>query len=293
MKKIILALALITATTSAYAAELVVGSRPGGAGNYTFAAVQPTLKQHGYTNNIQFLGDCRKGKARHESGPTNDMYWVNNAYHSIPGCGVEITKANLVDAVAKSSTSICYRSDKAGLGLDDLMYGNKDRSIAVPNMWESFANALMNEFKTTAKRTVINVGNSKGVAKTLLGNDIDYIIHYSKWAAVNLDKVTCVINTGDTASLESFPGTKTMAEVAPNFAIKTFYDVWFIVTNPKSDADLQNMRKWFKKARSQKHFSNNFKAKALEVIDVSFSDALKIANKAVGDIKMFEKNKTK
>ena len=292
IKKLLLTFGLLLATiTTSFAEELVVGSRPGGAGNFTFAAVQPTLKQYGYDNPIQYLGNCRKGKARHEAAPANDMYWVNNAYHSIPGCGVEITENNLVDAVAKSSTSVCYRSDKPGLGLADLMSGDKPRSIAVPMMWKSFVTALMGEFSTTAKRNVVNVGNSKSVAQTLLGNDFDYIVHYSKWAATNLDKVTCVINTGNAASASHFKNVATMAEVAPNFAIKEFYDVWFIVTNPMSKEDLQNMRMWFKEARAQEHFKRNFKAKALEIIDVSFEEALKIADAAVSSIKMFEENK--
>lgn len=291
LKKLILTIGLILITSTSYAAELVVGSRPGGAGNFTFAAVQPTLKKYGYNNPIQYLLSCRKGKARHESGPSNDLYWVNNSYHSIPGCGVEITKNNLVDVVAKSSASICYRSDKKGLGLDDLMYGKEPRSIAAPNIWGSVVNALVGEFKQAGKRNVVNVGNTKSVAKTLLGNDFDYIVHFSKWAATNLDKITCIVNTGNATSTALFSDAKSMAEIAPNFIIKEFYDVWFIVTNPKNEADLNNIRLWFKEARNKDHFRANFKADALETIDVPLEKAIAIADESVNNIKMFEKNK--
>ena len=292
MKIFYIIMTALLLSTSANAGELLVGSKPGGAGNFTFNAVQPTLQKYNWKNPIQFLGNCRKGKERYQSVRDNSLYWVNNGYHSIPGCGVEITKNNLVDVVARSSVSVCYRSDRKELGLDDLINGKSKRVIAVPVMWESFANQLKKEFKNAGERAVINVGNTKAVAQTLLGNDFDYIMHYSSWAIKNLDKVTCVINTGDKKSAAAFPSVKTMQEVAPNFAFREFYDVWFVVSNAKNKSDLENTRKIFKEARKKNHFIDSFNNRpALENIDVDLRTALKIADVSVGNIKQFESRK--
>ena len=290
MKIFLIIMTALLFSLSAQAGELLVGSKPGGAGNFTFNAVQPTLQKYEWKNPIQFLGNCRKGKERHLSIRDNSLYWVNNGYHSIQGCGVDITQDNLVDVIARSSVSVCYRSDRKDLGLDDLINNKSKRVIAVPVMWISFANELKKEFTNSGERPVINVGNTKAVAQTLLRNDFDYILHYSSWAIKNLDKVTCVINTGDKKTASEFPGVKTMQEVAPNFALKEFYDVWFVVSNAKSKSDLDATRKVFKEARKAKHFIESFgNVPALENIDVDINTGIEMARISVNDIKQFEK----
>ena len=96
MKIFLIIMTALLFSLSAQAGELLVGSKPGGAGNFTFNAVQPTLQKYEWNNPIQFLGNCRKGKERHLSIRDNSLYWVNNGYHSIQGCGVDITQDNLV-----------------------------------------------------------------------------------------------------------------------------------------------------------------------------------------------------
>jgi len=278
MKKFINVILLSTLFTGSVMAEsnLFVGSRPGGAGQFTFSALVPHLTTVGYASEIKFLGDCRKGLSAISNSNIGDLYWATNSYDDIPGCGITVTDKNFVDVLAKVSVSICYRSDKVGLGLDNFLNTNQRQSMAVANIWESFSTKLVNSLNHQ-NIVSVNVGNSASVVQTLLGNDYDYIMVYSNWAAQNLDKVTCFINSGDQSSASLVTGTRPMSDVLKNFDIKEFYDIWFIVTGNRDvpGKDIRSVRRLFREARSTEYFIENFKQPGLEIVDFNASEGLK------------------